>query len=150
MRYKNGDVFNSTAGYIGHGVNCVGLMGAGIAKTVREKYPQVYNEYNYLCENDYLKAGSFFAYPGGDGKVIVNFATQVRPGPDAKYNHVFNALYSFSNQASDPARIARNGRVVAIPHIGCGGLDILKVCAIIKMVEGFFPEIEYEVWNYGG
>jgi O-acetyl-ADP-ribose deacetylase (regulator of RNase III) len=152
MKHKDGDVFNTTATYIGHGINCVGLMGAGIAKTVREKYPQVYKEYKYLCDTDRLSPGTFFAYPVGDGKVIVNLTTQQKPGANAQYNHVFNALYTFSKQASDSNRIARSGKVIAIPEIGCGigGLDLNMVYDIITFVERVFPEIEYEMWHYGG
>ena len=33
-----------------HQVNCQGVMGSGIAKQVREKYPNVYNSYKKACD----------------------------------------------------------------------------------------------------
>ena len=43
--FKNGDMFSSTANILCHQVNCMGRMGSGIAKTVREKFPNVYEAY---------------------------------------------------------------------------------------------------------
>lgn len=149
MIERKGDVFTTDAKYIGHGVNCKGVMGAGIAKTIREKYPLVYNEYRIVCQtNPPPKTGTYFVYPGRD-KLIVNLFTQFNPGPDAAYEWVFLSLLRFSRRASD--RIERNGNLVAIPEIGCGigGLEWPVVKKIIETVEAIVPEIEYEVWHYG-
>lgn len=34
---------------VGHVVNCQGVMGSGIARSIRERYPQVYEEYRERC-----------------------------------------------------------------------------------------------------
>lgn len=47
--YKEGDVLKSGADVIAHQVNCMGVMGGGIAKQIRELYPIVYNEYRDIC-----------------------------------------------------------------------------------------------------
>ena len=149
MIEKHGDVFTTEATYIGHGVNCMGVMGAGIAKTVREKFPQVYKEYKWLCNSlDGLKPGCYFVYPE-NGKHIVNFATQRNPGPDATYEWLFTSLLRFSQQAV--ARIPKNGNLVAIPELGCGigGLEWPVVKKVIETVEAIVPQIKYEVWHYG-
>ena len=39
------DILSITEGIIGHQVNTQGVMGAGLALKIREKYPQVYEEY---------------------------------------------------------------------------------------------------------
>ena len=44
------DIFESGADVICHQVNCQGVMGSGIAKQVREKYPWVYKEYKKFCD----------------------------------------------------------------------------------------------------
>lgn len=149
MINKKGDVFTTDAIYIGHGVNCYGVMGAGIAKTVRDKFPKVYEEYAEVCRNDKLKPGSFFPYPQ-HGKMIVNLATQNKPGPDATYENVFNALAGFSRQASTTIRLEAFGNVIAIPQIGAGigGLKWPVVEMIVELVEEMYPEIVYEVWEY--
>jgi O-acetyl-ADP-ribose deacetylase (regulator of RNase III) len=124
-------------------------MGAGIAKTIREKFPKVYDEYKQVCRNG-LRPGALFAYPE-NGKVIVNLATQFMPGPDATYEAVVESLMRFSRNASQPDKISRYGKKIAIPEIGCGigGLEWPIVEQIIKLVEAAYPEVEYEVWHYG-
>ena len=47
--FKNGDMFTSDAPYLCHQVNCMGKMGSGIARTVREKFPNAYHDYMTLC-----------------------------------------------------------------------------------------------------
>ena len=44
------DIFESGADVILHQVNCQGVMGSGIAKQVREKYPEVYQHYVSECK----------------------------------------------------------------------------------------------------
>jgi hypothetical protein len=44
------DIFESGADVICHQVNCQGVMGSGIAKQIRERYPSVYEDYRALCE----------------------------------------------------------------------------------------------------
>lgn len=46
----NKDILTVTEGVIGHQVNCRGKMGSGLAKQIRLAYPEVFLEYNALCE----------------------------------------------------------------------------------------------------
>ena len=50
FNYYSGDVFSSGAQVIVHQVNCMGVMGSGVARIVREKYPEVYLEYKKAVE----------------------------------------------------------------------------------------------------
>lgn len=43
VSYKRGDLLASDCNVICHQVNCKGVMNAGIAKAIRNKYPQVYD-----------------------------------------------------------------------------------------------------------
>jgi len=45
MKTINGNILDIKRGIIGHQVNCQMVMGAGIAKQIRDLYPAVYNEY---------------------------------------------------------------------------------------------------------
>lgn len=44
------DIFKSGADIICHQVNCQGVMGSGIAKQIRDKYPVVYERYKHHCD----------------------------------------------------------------------------------------------------
>ncbi len=48
MKFVKGNILDADHGIIGHQVNCQLVMGAGLAKQVREKYPHVYNEYKLV------------------------------------------------------------------------------------------------------
>ena len=43
--FKEGNILNSKADYICHQVNCRGAMNSGVAKTIRQEYPEVFTEY---------------------------------------------------------------------------------------------------------
>lgn len=45
ITYIKGDLLDSNCDYICHQVNCQGIMGGGIAKQIREKWPEVYEQY---------------------------------------------------------------------------------------------------------
>lgn len=47
---KKGDALRSKAPYICHQVNCMGAMGAGIAKQIKAVYPEVYEQYKRVCD----------------------------------------------------------------------------------------------------
>lgn len=49
MKIQSGNLFDSDAEVMVHQVNCLGLMGSGIAKEVRERFPEVYAQYKKLC-----------------------------------------------------------------------------------------------------
>lgn len=153
MIERNGNIFDTTANYIGHGVNVHGLMGAGIAKQFRDEFPINYAGYKHACDVGSLTPGDFIVIADrlrGRKINVVNFASQAKPGPDAQYPWLFSSLYLFATQASRVDRIAKAGNVIAIPEIGCGigGLKWKKVKNIIKCVESVVPDIEFEVWHY--
>lgn len=149
MITRTGDVFTTEAVYIGHGVNCQGVMGLGIAKTVREKFPETYKTYAQRCAEDRLQLGDVLIVSEGD-KHIVNLATQRFPGPDARYDALFHACLDAANQIQTICK--SNGRVpiMAIPQIGCGigGLEWFKVENLLKSVEILIPGFQFEVWSF--
>lgn len=153
MIEKYGDLFDSDAYYLGHGVNTCGLMGAGIAKTFRDKFPLNYVNYVDACKEDRLRPGGFLAHSenfNGDPRVIVNFATQYRPGPRAQYDWLFDSIRAWADAASVPRRLTRFGGCIAIPEIGCGigGLEWPIVQMHLEVIESMYSDIEFEVWHY--
>ena len=58
---KHGDIFSSVCnrwdGVLVNPVNCKGVMGAGLAKTFKLKFPEMYSQYNYLCLHEKLTMG---------------------------------------------------------------------------------------------
>lgn len=155
MIERTGNLFDSESNYLAHGVNCQGAMGAGIAKQFREYFPDNYREYRRLCDDKILQPGGVYVGEGspfGENKKVVNLASQNQLGPDASYDWLFSALFAFAEKASDPRRLKHYGGTVAINEIGCGigGLQWPKVKSVLNTIEFIFPDIEFEVWHYGG
>lgn len=156
MIEKTGNLFDSDAPYLAHGVNTEGVMGAGIAKTFRGNFPRNYEVYRRQCIQGQLSPGGVLVFPekdmGGNIRLIVNLASQQRPGPDAQYHWLLESLMSFAKQAMEANRYRLYGGRVAIPEIGCGigGLEWPKVYRTLRVIEYAYTGIEFEVWHYAG
>lgn len=118
---RQGDLFNSDAKMIGHGINCKGAMRAGIATQFSTRFPDMYEEYKKLCRQQAIKPGDVFYYfDEAENRHIANIASQYRPGPDARYSWTLKGIRS----ALDIAQW-HGYRSLALPRIACGigGLD---------------------------
>lgn len=75
---RTGDLFACNTDAIGHGCNCQGHMGAGIATMFKERYPVMFEEYRALCKSGDFKPGEVFFYRSADLGLphVVNMATQ--------------------------------------------------------------------------
>lgn len=123
MKVLTGDLFDVTEGIIAHQVNCQGVMGSGVAKIVREMYPQAYESYRELCQR-YAP------------KQLLGMVQPVKVTPDLTVLNVFGqegfgqAKRNTSYDATDDAwlKIGQHYRdkVIFIPYLmGCalGGGD---------------------------
>lgn len=90
------DIFESGADVICHQVNCQGVMGSGIARQVREKYPNVYESYKAYCENkrpeDLLGRAMFVGVDDEQLAGIANIFGQLSYGYDGKCYTDYDAL----------------------------------------------------------
>lgn len=145
--HKTGNIFTSEQTAIGHGVNCKGLMGSGIALTVRKLFPEVYEVYKKHCETVGLYGGDMLPVVSNGGKIILNLASQELPGANAQYDFLeTSALKAFSY-------CKRNNLTgFALPQIGAhiGGLRWDAVLGILTDCSEKFPDINLEVWTYDG
>lgn len=51
IRIITGNIFTSKCQTVVNTVNCVGVMGAGIALECRLRYPDMFSQYEKLCES---------------------------------------------------------------------------------------------------
>ena len=73
--YKKGDLLQCEENIIVHGCNRQGVMGSGVAKLIKAKYPSAFDiYYEAVKSGEHLGSSSFAAQD--DGKLIINALTQ--------------------------------------------------------------------------
>jgi len=143
MIKRLGNLFDTDATCIGHGVNCRGVMGHGIAVEFKKRFPTNYEKYRDWCKRELLHPGTFAGFEDGD-KIIFNIASQDNVGKDARYDWLFEAC----RDAAKAVKAIGHDRI-AIPLIGCGigGLEWVDVECLLHAVEILTPGFEFEVWK---
>lgn len=145
--HKTGNIFTSEQTAIGHGVNCKGVMGSGIAVTVKKLFPEVYEVYRSYCKKVGLRGGDMLPVVTNGGKIILNLASQEKTGANAHYGFLEeSALKAFAYCQ------ANNISGFALPQIGAGigGLKWEAVLGILTDCSEKFPGVDLEVWTYDG
>lgn len=114
-----GNIFNSSCQTIVNTVNCVGIMGAGIALECRLRYPDMYAQYVKLCSEGALNVGKLWLYKGSD-RWILNFPTKKHWKFPSKEIYLRQGLEKFVQSYSE-----KQIQSVAFPLLGAqhGGLD---------------------------
>lgn len=69
------DIAYIGAGYVAHGVNCIGKMGAGVAKDLAAQNPGLADRHREMCECNALTPGQSWIWRNGPLNII-NMATQ--------------------------------------------------------------------------
>lgn len=132
VEFREGDLFaQDDLVALGHGVNCRGVMGAGIALPFSKLDSGMYAAYKEICYNGELRPGDIFPWRLDDGRVVYNIASQDRPGRNATYSALGLGLYKTARHAT------KNGIAnIGIPRIGCGigGLEWDKVRYLITEI----------------
>jgi O-acetyl-ADP-ribose deacetylase (regulator of RNase III) len=116
ITWRTGDLFASGLPAIAHGVNCKGVMGAGIALQFRQRWPQMAESYRRRCRRGEMLPGEVMSWRDSDGSFIFNLVTQVNPGPDAQPWMITAAAGSMITEAYYLRHITEIG----LPWIGCG------------------------------
>jgi O-acetyl-ADP-ribose deacetylase (regulator of RNase III) len=147
MKVVTGNLLEVETGLIVHQVNCLGFMGRGIAKSIREKWPKVYEAYRRRCllsnvqEKDLL--GSIQGITVNDNPllIVVNLFGQKSIGTNGlhtDYTAFETGLVKLAQIKSERERL--KDLPVCFPYgIGCGlgGGDWGQ---ILPMLEKFFPD----------
>jgi O-acetyl-ADP-ribose deacetylase (regulator of RNase III) len=71
-----GDIFKSRAQTLVNTVNCVGVMGKGIALGFRKRFPAMHDDYVRRCERGEVELGRPYLYKQSSGPWVLNFPTK--------------------------------------------------------------------------
>lgn len=111
--------FSSGADVLVNAVNCVGVMGKGIALEFKQRFPVNYQAYRSACTGNIVRLGSMYVTHGSP--TIVNFPTKRHWRDPSKIEWIEAGLIDLRRILDAQAQ----GLVVAMPALGCqnGGLD---------------------------
>ena len=115
MIIKIGDIFNSTARTLVNTINCVGVMGKGVALDFKNKYPDMYKEYVQLCAENMVKPGIPYYYSDLLGASVVNFPTKDHWRSPSKLSYIISGLDWFRSNYQQLGITS-----IAFPPLGCG------------------------------
>jgi O-acetyl-ADP-ribose deacetylase (regulator of RNase III) len=107
-------VFDSPAQTIVNPVNCVGVMGKGLALAVKSRYPEVFHKYVIACESGKMRIGNLQLVKTTD-RWILNFPTKKHWRGASKLEFVEVGLKKFVKTYR-----RRHIASVAFPPLGCG------------------------------
>lgn len=121
IKIINGNILNASEHIIGHQVNCKGVMGAGLAKQIRNKYPEVYKRYvSFVKEfgNNASLLGMVQITRVDEDKFIANVFSQNSYGRTG-----LHTSYELLRIALEKLKLCAMGvnKSIALPYgIGCG------------------------------
>ena len=139
---ENGNIFNSKSTYLVNAVNCVGIMGAGIAKAFADKYPKMYDEYKTLCKVGVYEIGKPRIHQVDGGKYVINFPTMKYPGSKSNLIDIVKGLQYLKTRLKQDYDNDNTPLSVAFCALGCG-VGKLSVYDVLNEVEKTF---KYTNW----
>lgn len=138
-----GNIFTSSCQTLVNTVNCVGVMGAGIALECRLRYPAMYERYVEICRSGKLNIGQLWVYRSED-RWILNFPTKKHWKYPSKEEFLKAGLRNFVDSYE-----ARGIESIAFPLLGAdrGGIDRSVSESILREYLDGLP-IPVEIYRY--
>ena len=155
VEYTERDLFSLDVDMLINSVNTVGIMGAGIAKKFKEKFPEMYKDYREACKTGkiYVDADitvtvrknkiewdfKVFGWKPhiwiGEDIIILNFPTKIDWRWPSSYEIITEGLkWLRKNIGTISTTANREVKYVGLPKLGCGlgGLKWSKVKTLIE------------------
>ena len=123
IEYKTGDLFREDVEALVNSVNCVGIMGRGIALQFKKAFPENFKAYADACERKEVLPGRMFVFETGElanPRFIINFPTKRHWRGKSRMEDIESGLDALADEVRK-----RNIRSIAIPPLGSdlGGLN---------------------------
>ena len=150
INFTSGDILRADAEAIVNTVNCVGVMGRGIALQFKKAWPENFKIYAKACKRQEVKPGSMFIVETGqltNPKFIINFPTKRHWRGASKMEDIESGLHALKKKM-----IQKQIKSIAIPPLGSGlgGLDWSLVRSRIEKTLGGLSDVEIIVYEPAG
>ena len=150
IEFKQGNLLEEKAEALVNAVNCVGVMGKGIALQFKQAFPDNFQRYKKACDAKEVQPGHVLTVSTDsllNPRYIINFPTERHWKGKSKIEDVHAGLKALI------AEVQQLGiRSIAIPPLGCGngGLDWVKVKPLIETAFAQLPDVQAIVFEPAG
>jgi O-acetyl-ADP-ribose deacetylase (regulator of RNase III) len=149
IRYTQGDILKDESEAVVNTVNCVGVMGRGIALQFRNAFPENFKAYEKACKREQVQPGRMFVTETGEfaPRYIVNFPTKRHWRGKSRMEDIESGLAALVELLRE-----KNIRSIAIPPLGSGlgGLDWDEVKPRIESALAALPDVKVVIYEPGG
>ncbi len=118
IEYRQGDIFASGCEALVNPVDCIGAMGAGLAKEFKQRFPENFKEYKAACMNDWIGLGHTYwvqVHNKLPTRWIVNFPTKNHWRENSRLEWIVSGLDHLAIKMNEWPSCS-----IAIPALGCG------------------------------
>jgi O-acetyl-ADP-ribose deacetylase (regulator of RNase III) len=148
--FKRGNLLEERTEALVNAVNCVGVMGKGIALRFKQVFPENFKQYKKACDAHAVQPGKMFIVSTESllfPRYIINFPTKQHWKDKSKLQDVKTGL---SALVEDIRRY--NIRSIAIPSLGCGngGLDWNIVKPLITEAFADLSDVQVVIFEPSG
>ncbi len=145
--YKTGNILTENSDALVNTVNCVGVMGRGIALQFKNSFPENFKAYVAACKRNEVKPGQMFVFETGgltNPRYIINFPTKRHWRGKSRMEDIESGLVALAKEIQQ-----HNIRSIAIPPLGSGlgGLDWAKVRPRIEQTLGNLKDREIVIFE---
>lgn len=117
IEFRQGDVLKVNADALVNTVNCVGIMGRGVALQFKNAFPANFKAYEAACLRREVQPGRMFVFETGTltPKYIINFPTKRHWRGKSRLEDIESGLSALVSEIR-----ARKIRSIALPPLGSG------------------------------
>ena len=139
VEWTHGDILKAEVEALVNPVNCIGVMGKGLALQFKLAFPENFEAYRKVCEAHTLEPGRHqfihkLREPRGTVRWIINFPTKRHWRDRSKLGEIQDGLRALGSFQEE--HVENGWKSIAIPAIGCG-LGGLKWADVRPMVESY-------------
>ena len=150
IEYKTGDILREDAEALVNAVNCVGVMGRGIALQFKRAFPANFEAYAARCGRGEMQPGRVFVFETGRARpprYIVNFPTKRHWRESSRIEDIETGLASLVEEIR-----VRGIRSAAVPALGSGlgGLHWPAVRRRMQAALAKLPEVRIVIFEPRG
>jgi O-acetyl-ADP-ribose deacetylase (regulator of RNase III) len=150
IELTSGDILKDESEAIVNTVNCVGVMGRGIALQFKNAWPENFKAYQAACTQKEVQPGRMFIFETGQlttPRFVVNFPTKRHWRGSSRMEDIESGLTALAAEIK-----ARGIRSIAIPPLGSGlgGLDWNEVRPLIEKHMAPLADVTVRIYEPNG